>query len=77
MKLVAMSRKALLSARVTRGQQYVMLMSLVSSARRHDPDVKVFVQDVAIPLLAASTENCRRRPEAGKQRQPPAISVCV
>ena len=55
MKQVAMGRKAwLFVCGVAGGEQSAMMMTLVSSARRHDLDVGVYVKDVLDQLLAGS-----------------------
>ena len=57
MKQVAMGRKAwLFVCGVAGGEQSAMMMTLVSSARRHDLDVGVYVKDVLDQLLAGSTD---------------------
>jgi hypothetical protein len=74
MKQVAMGRKAwLFVCGVTGGEQSAMMMTLVSSARRHDLDVGVYVKDVLDQLLAGSTDYDRLLPDVWKQSHPEAI----
>ena len=48
-------------------------MTLVSSARRHDLDVGVYVKDVLDQLLAGSTDYHSLLPDIWKQRHPEAV----
>lgn len=74
MKQVAMGRKAwLFVCSVAGGEQSAKMMTLVSSARRHDLDVWVYVKDVLDQLLAGSTDYQRLLPDIWKQRRPEAI----
>jgi transposase len=74
MKQVAMGRKAwLFVCGVAGGEQSAMMMTLVSSARRHDLDVGVYVKDVLDQLLAGSTDYHRLLPDVWKQSHPEAI----
>lgn len=74
MKQVAMGRKAwLFVSSVAGGEQSAMMMSLVSSARRHDLDVGLYVKDVLDQLLAGSTDYHRLLPDVWKQSHPEAI----
>jgi transposase len=74
MKQVAMGRKAwLFVCGVAGGEQSAMMMSLVSSARRHDLDVGVYIKDVLDQLLAGSTDYHRLLPDVWKQSHPEAI----
>jgi transposase len=76
MKQVAMGRKAwLFVCGVAGGEQSAMMMTLVSSARRHDLDVGVYVKDVLDELLAGCTDYDRLLPDVWKQRHPEAIRV--
>ena len=53
MKQVAMGRKAwLFVCSVLGGEQSAKMMTLVSSARRHDLDVELYIKDVLDQLLA-------------------------
>ncbi len=61
MKQVAMGRKAwLFVSNVEAGERSAMLMSLVSSAKRHDLDVWTYLKDVLDRLLAErlTTRSC-------------------
>ena len=74
MKQVAMGRKAwLFVCGVAGGEQSAMMMTLVSSARRHDLDVGVYVKDVLDQLLAGCTDYDRLLPDIWKQSHPEAI----
>jgi transposase len=74
MKQVAMGRKAwLFVCSVAGGEQSAMMMTLVSSARRHDLDVGVYVKDVLDQLLAGCTDYDRLLPDVWKQSHPEAI----
>jgi transposase len=74
MKQVAMGRKAwLFVCGVGGGEQSAMMMTLVSSARRHDLDVGVYIKDVLDQLLAGCTDYHRLLPDVWKQSHPEAI----
>ena len=74
MKQVAMGRKAwLFVCGVAGGEQSAMMMTLVSSARRHDLDVGVYVKDVLDQLLGGGTDYDRLLPDVWKQSHPEAI----
>ena len=74
MKQVALGRKAwLFVGNVEAGEQSAMMMTLVSSARRHDLDVGVYIQDVLDRLLAGTTDYDQLLPDAWKQSHPEAI----
>jgi transposase len=74
MKQVAMGRKAwLFVCSVAGGEQSAKMMTLVSSARRHDLDVGVYVKDVLDQLLAGSTDYHSLLPDVWKQRHPKAV----
>jgi transposase len=74
MKQVAMGRKAwLFVCSVAGGEQSAMMMTLVSSARRHDLDVGVYVKDVLDQLLAGCTDYDRLLPDVWKRSHPEAI----
>jgi transposase len=74
MKQVAMGRKAwLFVCSVAGGEQSAKMMTLVSSARRHDLDVWVYTKDVLDQLLAGSTDYHSLLPDIWKQRHPEAI----
>jgi transposase len=74
MKQVAMGRKAwLFVCSVAGGEQSAKMMTLVSSARRHDLDVWVYVKNVLDQLLAGSTDYHSLLPDVWKQRHPEAV----
>jgi transposase len=74
MKQVAMGRKAwLFVCSVAGGEQSARMMTLVSSARRHDLDVGVYLKDVLDQLLAGCTDYHRLLPDVWKQSHPEAI----
>lgn len=74
MKQVAMGRKAwLFVCGVAGGEQSAMMMTLVSSARRHDLDVGVYLKDVLDQLLAGATDYHCLLPDVWKQSHPEAI----
>lgn len=74
MKQVAMGRKAwLFVCSVAGGEQSAKMMTLVSSARRHDLDVSVYIKDVLDQLLAGSTDYHSLLPDVWKQTHPEAV----
>jgi transposase len=74
MKQVAMGRKAwLFVCSVKGGEQSAHMMTLASSARRHDLDVWSYVKDVLDQLLAGETDYHRLLPDVWKQTHPEAI----
>jgi transposase len=74
MKQVAMGRKAwLFVSSVAGGEQSALLMTLVSSARRHDLDVWLYVKDVLDQLLAGSTDYHSLLPDVWKRSHPDAV----
>lgn len=74
MKQVALGRKAwLFVGNVAAGEQSAMMMSLVSSARRHDLDVWAYLKDVMDQLLLGSTDYQKLLPEIWKQNHSDAI----
>ena len=76
MKQVAMGRKAwLFVCSVPGGEQSAKMMTLVSSARRHDLDIELYVKDVLDQLLAGSTDYHSFLPDIWKQQHPEAIRV--
>ena len=52
-----------------------MMMSLVSSAKRHDLDVGVYIKDVLDQLLSGSTDYGSLLPDRWKQSHPEAVRV--
>lgn len=76
MKQVAMGRKAwLFVCSVEAGEQSAQLMTLTSSARRHDLDVWTYVKDVLDQLLAGSTDYHSLLPDVWKQVHPEAVRM--
>lgn len=74
MKQVAMGRKAwLFVCSVAGGEQSAQLMTLASSARRHDLDVWAYLKDVLDQLLAGSTDYHSLLPDVWKLAHPEAI----
>ncbi len=74
MKQVAMGRKAwLFVCSVAGGEQSARMMTLVSSARRHDLDVGLYLKDVLDQLLAGCTDYDRLLPDVWKQSHPDAV----
>ena len=74
MKQVAMGRKAwLFVCSVAGGEQSARMMTLVSSARRHDLDVRIYLKDVLDQLLAGYTDYHRLLPDVWKQSHPEAV----
>ena len=74
MKQVAMGRKAwLFVCSVAGGEQSAKMMTLVSSARRHDLDVWVYTKDMLDQLLAGSTDYHSLLPDVWKQTHPEAV----
>jgi hypothetical protein len=74
MKQVALGRKAwLFVGNMEAGQRSAMMMTLVSSAKRHDLDVGLYIKDVLDQLLAGSTDYASLLPDQWKQRHPEAI----
>lgn len=74
MKQVALGRKAwLFVGNVEAGERSAMLMSLVSSARRHDLDVWAYLTDVLEQLLAGRTDYDGLLPDKWKLDHPEAV----
>jgi hypothetical protein len=74
MKQVAMGRKAwLFVCSVAGGEQSARMMTLVSSARRHDLDVGVYLKDVLDQLLAGCTDYDWLLPDVWKRSHPEAV----
>jgi transposase len=74
MKQVALGRKAwLFVGNVEAGERSAMMMTLASSAKRHDLDVGLYIKDVLDQLLAGSTDYHSLLPDQWKQRHPEAI----
>jgi transposase len=76
MKQVALGRKAwLFVSNVISGERSARMMSLVSSARRHDLDVRAYISDVLQQLLDGSTDYECMLPDVWKQSHPDAVRV--
>jgi len=74
MKQVALGRKAwLFVGNVEAGERSAMMMTLVSSAKRHDLDVGLYIKDVLDQLLAGCTDYANLLPDRWKERHPEAI----
>lgn len=74
MKQVALGRKAwLFVSNVESGERSAKMMSLVSSAKRHDLDTRAYIEDVLQQLLDGSTNYERLLPDVWKQSHPEAI----
>jgi hypothetical protein len=74
MKQVALGRKAwLFVGNVAAGERSAMMMTLVSSAKRHDLDVAVYLKDVMDQLLTGNTDYESLLPDHWKKRHPEAI----
>jgi hypothetical protein len=76
MKQVALGRKAwLFVSNVSAGERSAKMMSLVSSAKRHDLDVAAYIEDVLTQLLAGSTDYPSLLPDRWKESHPAAVRV--
>ncbi len=76
MKQVALGRKAwLFVSNVPAGERSAKMMTLVSSAKRHDLDVRVYLEDVLTQLLAGCTDYHKLLPDVWKQAHPAAIRI--
>lgn len=74
MKQVALGRKAwLFVSSVASGERSAKMMSLVSSARRHDLDSRAYVEDVLRQLLEGCTDYERLLPDNWKRSHPGAV----
>ena len=74
MKQVALCRKAsLFVGNVEPGELSAMLMSLVSSARRHDLNVWAYINDVLDQLLGGSTEYASLVPDVSEKSHPESL----
>ena len=74
MKQVALGRKAwLFVSNVPAGERSAKMMTLVSSAKRHDLDVRVYLEDVLTQLLAGCTDYHKLLPDIWKQSHPTAV----
>jgi transposase len=76
MKQVALGRKAwLFVCSVAAGERSAKMMSLVSSARRHDLDVRAYIEDALEQLLAGCTDYHSLLPDVWKQSHPEAVRI--
>jgi transposase len=74
MKQVALGRKAwLFVGNVEAGERSAMMMTLVSSAKRHDLDVGLYIKDVLDQLLAGCTDYHSLLPDQWKKSHPEAV----
>ncbi len=74
MKQVALGRKNwLFVGNVEAGERAAKLMSLVSSAKRHDLDVWFYLKDILERLLAGETDYSTMLPDVWKQSHPDAV----
>jgi transposase len=76
MKQVAIGRKNwLFKGSVAAGNRAAVLLTLISSALRHDLDVWAYLKDALDTLLAGSTDYAALRPDVWKQSHPEHIRV--
>ena len=76
MKQVALGRKAwLFVSNVSSGERSAKMMSLVSSARRHDLDVRAYIEDILERLLFGVTGYESLLPDAWAKSHPHHIRV--
>ena len=76
MKQVALGRKAwLFVSSVAGGERSAKMMSLVSSARRHDLDSRLYIEDILTQLLAGSTDYESLLPDVWKEAHPEAVRI--
>lgn len=74
MKQVAIGRKNwLFVGNVEAGERAAQLMSLVSSAKRHDLDVWFYLKDILERLLAGETDYKSMLPDVWKKAHPEAV----
>ena len=74
MKQVALGRKNwLFVGNVEAGERAAKLMSLVSSAKRHDLDVWFYLKDILERLLKGETDYSTMLPDVWKQSHPDAV----
>jgi hypothetical protein len=74
MKQVALGRKAwLFVSNVAAGERSAKMMTLVSSARRHDLDVRAYLEDILKQLVGGCTDYERLLPEHWAKDHPEAI----
>ena len=76
MKQIATGRKNwLFLGSVRAGERNAKLMSLVSSAHRHDLDVELYLADITREILAGSTDYASLLPDVWKRAHPEAVRV--
>lgn len=74
MKQIATGRKNwLFIGSVRAGERNAKLMSLVSSAHRHDLDVELYLTDITRQILSGSTDYVSMLPDIWKQSHPDAV----
>lgn len=74
MKQIAIGRKNwLFIGSVRAGERNAKLMSLVSSAHRHDLDVELYLEDITRQILSGSTDYGSLLPDVWKQTHPEAV----
>lgn len=74
MKQIATGRKNwLFIGSVRAGERNAKLMSLVSSAHRHDLDVELYLTDITQQILSGSTDYGSLLPDIWKQSHPEAV----
>jgi hypothetical protein len=74
MKQIATGRKNwLFIGSVRAGERNAKLMSLVSSAHRHDLDVELYLVDITRQILSGSTDYGSMLPDVWKQSHPDAV----
>jgi len=74
MKQIATGRKNwLFIGSVRAGERNAKLMSLVSSAHRHDLDVELYLTDITQQILSGSTDYGSLLPDIWKQSHPDAV----
>jgi hypothetical protein len=76
MREVALGRKNwLFVGNVKAGERSARLMSIVSSAKRHQLDVRLYIKDILDRLLAGETDYSKLVPDAWKRDNPQAVRV--
>lgn len=76
MREVALGRKNwLFVGNVEAGERSARLMSIVSSAKRHQLDVGLHVKDILDRLLAGETDYYKLLPDIWKREHPEAVRV--
>jgi hypothetical protein len=74
MREVALGRKNwLFVGNVEAGERSARLMSIVSSAKRHQLDVGLYIKDILDRLLAGETDYSKLVPDAWKREHPEAV----